>query len=179
MITLTALADKNARPFLLYSIFIGLVWLIAINYVFNIISLYSQNARDAEVLIHLTQKLSEAPPKSILDPQVYIIRDANQSLSAATLQKTMSMIASDLDVTIRSFETIAPRPEDPTGRLAAEFQFELDERKLALFLHRIENFKPAIIFEHISLQATKGRDTVTTNRLQGTGIVVSAWQASP
>lgn len=174
-----ALGDKRARPFLLLVIFLGMLWLVTILYVIDLAALHFQNTKDAETFEILARKISASPSKAVTDPGDYVIREANQSLAAASLQKNVTAIAANLDVTLRSFETIGPRQEDPTGRIAAEIQFEIDERQLALFLFTIENFKPAIIIEHLSLQATKDRDAAATNRLQGSGIVVSAWQVSP
>ena len=179
MIVVQTLVDKRARGFLLFSIFIALLWLVMLFFVVDLATLYNQNAKDSETAETLLRRKAESPSQLKRAPEVYVYLESNQTLAAASLQRNITTIAADLNVGIRSFETIAPRADDPTGRLAAEVQFEIDENQVAAFLHTIENFKPAIMIEHLSLQATKDRDGKAINHLQGSGVFVAAWQVAP
>lgn len=173
------LMDQRARGFMLFSIFLALLWLVVIFIVVDLATLYNQNMRDSEVAETLLQKKAETPSQPKMTPEFYVYLESNQTLAAASLQRNVTKIAADLNVEIRSFETIAPRSDDPPGRLAAEIQFEIEERQVAAFLHRIENFKPAIMIEHLALQATKDRDGNLVSHLQASSLLVSAWQVSP
>ena len=179
MNAIRTLMDQRARGFILFSVFIALLWLVALLFIVDLIALYNQNARDTETATMLSQKKANAPAQIKMTPALYVYLEANQTLAAASLQRNITKIATDLEVRIRSFETMASRADDPPGRLAAEIQFEIDESHVTSFLHSIENFKPAIVIERLSLQAPKDRETRANNRLQGSIDLVSAWQVAP
>lgn len=179
MMALRLMTDIRARPALLFGAFVVAFALFSLFSLFDTASMLMQNKQDAQRLAQLKERSIVSPEHATPVPESYVITENNHNLAAAAFQKTLSTLALELGITLQSVETRTPQPDDPPGQILAEIQFEVDEHQLGAFLHKIENFKPAIIFDRLLLAAAKDRDAQTSPRLQGTARVISAWRAHP
>jgi len=173
------ITDPRARSALLFTAFLILLALFSCLSVIDAVSLFFRNKENTALITQLKEKISTAPVPPAPLPAAYLIIEVNQTLAAATLQKNISTLASELGIVLQSVETRQPQTDDPPGSVAVDIQFELDETKLGAFLHKVENFKPAMIIDHLMLAAPKERNAQAAPRLQGSATVIAAWRALP
>lgn len=169
----------NARrlvPLAIFAILILILISSAITTIVELVASRNALAAESELLGKLKERAAKSDGQAALDPADYVFAAPSQGVATADLQRRVSEILVSSGADLQLSEIIPADAEGDVGRLAIAINFEIEEAKLAELLYALENARPALLIERLSVRVLGAGQGVTHPRLQGTATIVSAWR---
>lgn len=142
----------------------------------DLITMRSTLSADQELLAKIKDRVAQSEGLAPLDPSVYLIDATTQSIAAGEMQRLVSVLFADAGADLQLKDIIPAEPDGDAGRLAIAINFEIEESRLPDLLDRVENSKPALLIERLSVRILTNSQTPDGRRLQGTATLVGAWR---
>lgn len=170
---------RRLAPLAIFAIVIVLLVASAVISMTDLIALRGSLSADTELLAKLKQRAARSDGKAALDPHDYVVEVPSQGIATADLQRRVSEILRSAGADLQLSEIIPSTSEGEVGRLAIAVNFEIGESRIVDLLHAVENAKPALLIERLSLRTLASGQGANQHRLQGTATIAAAWRAAP
>lgn len=167
---------RRAAPLLAFAVLFLILILSAVLSFADLIAARNALTEETELLTKLQDRAARKERKSDIDPSDYIFVAASQGVATANLQRRISELLAASGADLQLSEVIPIDPEGDVGRLVIAINFEIDEANLDAVLFAIENAKPALTIERLSVRALNAGQGAAGPRLQGTATVIGAWR---
>ena len=168
---------RQFSPVLIFAIvIIGLIF-SALTTVSDIMTLRSTLKAETELLAKIKDRVSRKDGTASLDIHAYLIDASSQGVAMGELQRLVSDIVNAAGADLQLKDVMPAEPDGDAGRLAIAINFEIEDDRLPDLLYGLENAKPALLIERLSLRILTNAQSSTARRLQGTATLVAAWRA--
>lgn len=170
---------RRLAPIVLFAIVILSLVLSAVMSIADMVALRDTLATETELLTKLKQRARQTNGDAKRDPHDYVFEAPSQGVATGELQRRVSDILNASGADLQLSEIIPAPSEGDVGRLAIAVNFEIDEARMIDLLYAIENAKPALLVERVSLRTLASGEGARHRNVQGTATVSAAWKARP
>ena len=167
---------RKVFPALTFAITILFLLVASLISVSDIITMRSTLSAEKELLAKIKDRVAQNAGSAPIDPKVYLIDSTTQSIAAGEMQRLVSVLFADAGADLQLKEIIPGEADGDVGRLAIAINFEIEESLLPDLLYSIENSKPALLIERLSVRILTNSQTPDGRRLQGTATLIGAWR---
>lgn len=167
---------RKIAPVLTFGLAFLLLLTTSIVSINEIATMRATLAADKELLAKIQERVTKSEGAAPLDPKTYLIDAASPSIAAGEMQRIVSSLFAESGADLQLKDIIPPEVDGDAGRLAIAVNFEIEEDRLPDLLYKIENTKPALLIDRLSVRILTNSQTPEGRRLQGTATLVGAWK---
>lgn len=176
MINQMVLIGRRAAPLVVFAVLVLVLILSAVFSIADLVASRNALASETDLLTKLQDRAARKDGKATINPPDYVFVAASQGVATADFQRRISELLMATGADLQLSEVITADADGDVGRLAIAINFEIEETKLDALLFAIENAKPALMVERLSVRTLNTGQGTARTRLQGTATIIGAWR---